>query len=440
MRFIVKAYESASAYSASALREQVVQAATAQAASDAVAAHGHTVLSVRSADVSWMPTFTPRFRESSVLLFCQELLALLDAGMGLMESMDILHEKARDPVLQEVLAAVMERLRTGHPLSEALARTTLYTRAPTSIHHTASHAANPVDTGADGTDAVLALSTQSTFPTLLIASIRAAERTGQLPQALRRYLNYRTELTAVRDKVVAASIYPALLLAVGGLVILFLMVYVVPRFSQIYDDVGRDHLPVLSRWLMQWGLLMNQHLLPIGAFGLLLLVAMGYVVSRLTVRAWLVQRLWTMPRIGEYLKTYQLAQFVRTLSMLLSGGIPLVRALDMTADLLLQPALASGLTAARQAISQGQAVSDAFRIHGLATPVGARLLVSGERSGELAQVMDRIAGFYDAEVSRAVAWFSRLFEPILMVVIGLAIGVIIILMYMPIFELAGSIQ
>ena len=113
---------------------------------------------------------------------------------------------------------------------------------------------------------------------------------------------------------------------------------------------------------------------------------------------------------------------------------------SMTSDLLAQPALASGLVAARQAISQGESVSEAFAAHGLATPVGVRLLVSGERSGDLAQVMGRIAGFYDAEVSRAVAWFSRLFEPVLMIVIGLSIGAIIILMYMPIFELAGSIQ
>jgi len=218
------------------------------------------------------------------------------------------------------------------------------------------------------------------------------------------------------------------------------MTYVVPRFSSIYADVGQDHLPLLSRWLMQWGILINEHLLSLGA---MLIVGIGgciYALSRKPLQAWLIQQFWKLPRVGEYLRTYQLAQFVRTLSMLLSGGIPLVRALDMTSDLLPQPALSKGLIAARQAISEGQSVSDAFAAHGLATSVGIRLLVSGERSGDLAQVMGRIAGFYDAEVARAVAWFSRLFEPVLMIVIGLSIGAIIVLMYMPIFELAGSIQ
>lgn len=413
MQFIVKAYGT-SGESAMRLQEYRLDAPSAAVASNQVESQGLTAVSVRLVSSSWTLQWGARLGKASVLLFCQELLALLQAGMGLVEAMEILQQKARDLQLKEVLGAVMEQLRAGKPLSQAM------------------ELAQPASAAG--------LKDQLTFPTLLIATIRSAERTGQLNEALTRYLDYQTELNAVRDKVVAASVYPALLLGVGVLVILFLMTYVVPRFSSIYADVGQDRLPVLSRWLMQWGLLINAHLWTIATASSMMVGVLAYAFTRRGVRAWMIQRIWRLPHLGEYLKTYQLAQFVRTLAMLLSGGIPLVRALDMTADLLGQPALAKGLLGARQAIAEGQSASEAFRVHGLATDVGVRLLVSGERSGELAQVMERIAGFYDAEVSRAVAWFSRLFEPVLMIVIGLTIGAIIVLMYMPIFELAGSIQ
>jgi general secretion pathway protein F len=126
--------------------------------------------------------------------------------------------------------------------------------------------------------------------------------------------------------------------------------------------------------------------------------------------------------------------------MLLKGGVPLVTALDMTDSLLPQPALQAGLIKARQMIREGRAVSDAFGVNGLSTEVGTRLLVVGERSGELGEMMERIAVFYDEQISRTVDWASRLFEPVLMVVIGFLIGGIVILMYLPIFELASSLQ
>jgi general secretion pathway protein F len=152
------------------------------------------------------------------------------------------------------------------------------------------------------------------------------------------------------------------------------------------------------------------------------------------------RKLWQLPAVGEQIRVYQLARFTRTIAMLLKGGIPLVTALDMTDDLLRQPAFKAGLDQAKRAIREGRGVSDTFGTYGLATEVGTRLLVVGERSGELGDVMQRIADFYDEEIARMVEWFSRLFEPVLMILIGGLIGGIVILMYMPIFELASSIQ
>lgn len=137
---------------------------------------------------------------------------------------------------------------------------------------------------------------------------------------------------------------------------------------------------------------------------------------------------------------YQLARFTRTLAMLVNGGIPFVTALDMVRDLLRQAALRQGLDHAAQAIREGRSVSDAFSQHGLATEVGVRLIAVSERSGTLGEGLERIAKLYDDDIARWVDWFARLFEPVLMIAIGLIIGLVVLLMYLPIFELASSIQ
>jgi general secretion pathway protein F len=139
------------------------------------------------------------------------------------------------------------------------------------------------------------------------------------------------------------------------------------------------------------------------------------------------------------MRLYQLARFYRTLGMLLRGGTPIVTALDMSAGLL-SPALRGNLAEAAQAIREGRAMSDSMAEHNLTTAVAVRMLRVGERSGRMDEMMERIASFYDDEISRWVDWFTRLFEPLLMAFIGIVIGTIVVLMYLPVFELAGSIQ
>ena len=235
-----------------------------------------------------------------------------------------------------------------------------------------------------------------------------------------------------------ASIYPALLISVGGLVSLFLLLYVVPRFGHIYQDRGTD-LPLFSRLLLAWGQAVHHHApLVLGALAALLAGAV-YALRLPRVRTALGDALWRIPAIGERLKVYQLARFYRTIGMLLRGGMPLVAALDMGAELL-HPLLRERLVAASRAISEGRNVSQSMEANGLATPVALRMIAVGEKGGNMGEMLESIAAFHDEELARWVDWFTRLFEPILMAIIGLVIGAIVVLMYMPIFELAGNLQ
>lgn len=362
---------------------------------------GYRVLSLHHNTARrWHPSSD---RDFSVPLFAQELLALLDAGLGLVESLDLLAAKARQTAGRRILTDLRLRLSEGSSFSQATA-------------------------------------SASVFSGLFVATVRASEQTGQLPEALRRYLTYHRQINSLRDKVLAGSVYPMLLIGIGTLVVLFLLTYVVPRFARIYEDVGQERLPLLSRWMMEWGVSVAEHTLPLVFLAAAFLSGFLYYLSRAKSRAAIERWLWSLPLLGEKMRVYQLARFTRTLAMLLQGGVPLVSALGMADDLLRQPALREGLKRATMALNEGHPVSQALTANGLATEIGARLLIVGERSGELAEAMERIAAFYDDEIGRSVEWFSRLFEPALMVFIGLLIGGIVILMYMPIFELASSIQ
>jgi general secretion pathway protein F len=341
-------------------------------------------------------------RRFPIVIFSQELIALLEAGLSLVEAIDTLTEKEGNASLRRSLEQIRARLFEGRTLSFALEEL------------------------------------PATFPPLYVASIRASEKTGAIRDALVRFVAYQRQLDLLRQKVVSASIYPAVLVGAGLLVTLFLLVYVVPSFSSIYEDLG-NNIPAASRVLMDWGRLLHTHGAAVGALSAAVLLAIGYALTRRGVRAVALKTLARVPTVGQHLHTYQLARLYRTAGMLLRGGMPAIQALKMSTGLLSE-ALRPNLSLAIQSISEGRPLAASLEQFALTTPVAARMLRVGQRSGNMGEMMERVASFYDGELERAVDLLTRLIEPALMIVIGLVIGLIVVLMYFPVFELAGSIQ
>ena len=360
---------------------------------------GAQVLSIHAERSLGLPRRRARF---ALTLFTQELIALLDAGLSLTEALETLAEKETRSESRQLIERLLVTMREGRPFSAAL-----------NTHPEA-------------------------FPPLYAATVRAAENTGDLSPALSRYIDYQNQIDTVKKKVVSASIYPLLLMGVGTLVIGFLLGYVVPRFATVYVDAGRD-LPWMSQMLLAWGSAVERHGKWILAVAVVLAIALAMAFGRPEVRAGFTRLAWRVPAIGEHLRTFELARFYRSLGMLLSGGIPIVSALGMVSGLL-SAHLRNGATVAMEAMRRGQSISAAFEQGALTTPVASRLLRVGEKSGRMGEMMERIAVFHDEEMARWVDWFTRLFEPLLMVFIGLTIGLIVVLLYMPIFELAGTLQ
>jgi general secretion pathway protein F len=347
------------------------------------------------------PGFARR-RRFPIVIFSEQLIALLEAGLSLVEAIDALTEKESNTSMRRSLEQIRARLFEGRTLSFALEEL------------------------------------PETFPPLYVATVRASEKTGAVREALGRYVVYQQQLDVLRKKVVSASIYPAVLCGAGGLVTLFLLVYVVPSFSSIYSDLGSD-IPAASKMLMQWGQLLKEHGTGVLAATLAVVAASVYAFSRRSVRGAMMAAVARIPAIGKQVTTYQLARLYRTVGMLLRGGMPAVQALKMSTGLL-NEGLRPNLVRAIQSISEGQPLANSLEQNSLTTPVSARMLRVGQRSGSMGEMMERIAAFYDGELERAVDLLTRLIEPVLMMVIGLVIGVLVVLMYFPIFELAGSIQ
>jgi general secretion pathway protein F len=386
--------------------QQQVVALSLEAASESVVrdmaqSRGLTVFSVEGKRQAFALPVLRRAGAFKPALFSIELLSLLEAGLNLVEAMQTLAEKDVAGERQQVLSGVLAAIHRGEPFSRAVAAFPQH------------------------------------FSPLYIATIKASERTGNVKEALSRYIAYQEELERVKKKVVSASIYPAILVIVGALVLGFLMFYVVPRFATVYEDMRT--LPFFSRLLLGFGSFVGKHGFFLFSAFILGLGSAAWGLSRPAVRSALMQRVWRFPAVGERMKTYQLARLYRTAGMLMRAGIPAVRALEMVEGLLashLRPQLAH----ARRLIEEGHAMSAALGAAGLATPVAARMMLVGERSGDMGQMLGQIARFHDDEVARFVDWFTRAFEPVLMAVLGVAIGFVVVLMYMPIFELAGNIK
>jgi general secretion pathway protein F len=341
-------------------------------------------------------------RQMDIASLSYELSSLMSAGLSVMDSLRTLARKERNAGRRAILMDVVAGVDEGLPLSAALAR----------------H--------------------EGRFPPLLVATVSASEQTGDLGTALRRYADHQQSVKALRDKVVGATIYPLLLLSVGFVVVLFLLGVVVPKFAVLIES-SHAQLPWTSQLMMSWGRLVAAHFGVVGLCSLAALTGLAFgarQVFRTGARARWIE---STPFVGTTIRQFRHAQLYRTTGMLVQGGIPAPRAFGLSTSLL-GDADQERLRKAIALLREGRSISGALDDAGLADPVAASMLTVAERTGALPEILERIAQFHEAALQRSVELTSRLFEPILMVGIGLVIGSIIVLMYLPIFDLASSLQ
>jgi general secretion pathway protein F len=332
-------------------------------------------------------------------VFNQQLLSLLEAGQTVVDSIEVLGKNDKRGQYRATFDTLLHALREGNQLSEAMAKL------------------------------------PSTFPSLYVAMVKSSETTGSIKASIKRFMQYQSQVNEIRNKLVAAATYPAILLGVGFLVVSFLMFYVLPRFSAIYEDTMSSQA-AKHGFVQWWGKLVREHTFSLLSVLVILVSAVMIVATHPKTRAWLANKVLQTPWIGERVWLLQLARMYRTMGMLLKSGVSVIAAMTMTkASLPVQ--MHENMESAIRDVSEGKPFSESFSTHGLSTEIAQRLLVAGESSGNLDEMMERIADFYDQETSIWIDTAGRFIEPVLMVSIGLIIGLIVLMLYSPIFELAN---
>jgi len=340
-----------------------------------------------------------RVRRQDVVVMTRQLATLVRSGMPIVQALTAISEQLEGHAMQRIVYGVRERVNAGEPLADALEQ-------------------HP-----------------KLFNELYVNLVRAGEAAGALESILGRLADYMEALQKQRSKVLSSMIYPALMIVVGSGVLLFLMTFVVPRLTQVFEEMGQD-LPVMTQILIAVSGFL-------GSWRFLVLIAVVIalaVVVRLNTRSgrgrFLLDRLrLRLPVAGGLARKIAVSRFARTLGTLLAGGIPVLKALDIVQGVIGNAVIGQAIAEARERIGEGASMSDELRKSQEFPPIVVHMVAVGEASGSLEEMLLNVADTYDNEVEVATNSLIALLEPLMIVLMGLVVGFIVLSILLPIFEM-----
>ena len=364
---------------------------------------GLYVLAVRGSGVrlgDWGLSRRRRVGTTEFLIFNQELATLLKAGLPLVQSLDILRKRVPNPAFRAALNDVHDRVRSGTALSEAF-------------------------------------EAQGLFSGVYTASLMAGEKSGSLEQVIRRYVLHVKVIASARSQVISALIYPAILVLLSLVVVGLIIFQVVPEFADFYAQFDGAELPMSTRMLVAISTqVLNSALLlavSMAAGATTVILWFRRPAARRRLHAWVLR----LPYFGPLTRRFATAQVSRTLSTLLSGGIPLVNALDVVSRSTSNQAIAEHLGVVARQVREGRSLAGALGERGLFPHVAVEMVEVGESTGALSDMLSSVADFYDEENQTSLTRFSNLIQPLLLVVMGIVIAGLLLSLYMPLFRLSA---
>lgn len=344
-----------------------------------------------------------RIGRQELLVFNQELATLLKAGMPLVQSLDILRQRVSNPTFKAVLDGVYDKVKAGTALSDAFGE-------------------HP-----------------DLFPPVYSASLMAGERAGNLDEVIRRYVAYEKVIGTVKRRTISALIYPMILVMMMLVLIGIIMLRVVPAFSDFYAQFGRQ-LPLSTRIIIG-----------VSNFvvGNLPLIVVALIAAAIAFASWWkrpgqrlrVDRiLLQVPWAGETVRKFATSQMARTLGTLLGGGIPLVNALDIASRSMTNRFLAAELSVATRSVREGESFAASLRERAAFSDVAVKMVEVGESTGALQEMLNSLAEFFEEEIETEVARFITLIEPVILIIMGAVIALVVLALYMPLFELSSVVS
>ena len=388
------------------IRQQVAEAANEQELRVRYTSQGYLIYSIRPRrDLAGFGAgMGPRSKKLDMekfLIFNQQFVTLIKAGLPILKGLDLLADRLTDPKLGQHVKAVRDEVRTGALLSDAFAH-------------------------------------QGVFPPMYNTSILAGEKSGALTEVLERYVTYQRLALSVRKKILLSLMYPTILIVMVVIMIVFLVTYVVPNFAQLYSSMSAQ-LPAMTRILIAVGTTARSYIL------LAVAVLAGLVIA---FRVWSRNEAAQLkidsvklrvPALGDIWVKYQVAQFARVLGTLLVGGIPLVQALETAAESLGTPLLKKALDKSKRMVKEGQTLSSSLGSTGIFPHLAIDMIEVGESTGALPQMLASVAEFYEEDVATRMTAVLSLIEPAIMIFMGIFVAFVLVALYLPIFSLADTL-
>lgn len=386
------------------MHEQIAEAGDEREARERLTHQGFLVYSVRAKDLSARLGGIRRQRVNleKFLIFNQQFVTLVRAGLPILRSLDLLADRLTDEKLGRHIQGVRDDVKTGTGLSDAFTR-------------------------------------QNVFPPIYVTSVLAGEKSGSLADVLDRYISYQRLTLALRKKLLTSLLYPAVLICLVIGLIAFLITYVVPNFAALYNSM-QAQLPAATRLLIAIGTTARAQIL----VGIDLLIFGGVAIyfwsrresAQETIDSWRMR----MPIFGAVWSKYQVAQFSRMLSTLLIGGIPLIQALETAGRSLGSPLLKKAIGRTAVLVREGKSLSTALKSAGIVPGLAIDMMEVGESTGALPQMLNSVADFYDEDVATRMTAALSLIEPAIMICMGIFVAFVLIALYLPIFSLASNIR
>jgi type IV pilus assembly protein PilC len=345
---------------------------------------------------------TRKIRQSQFLIFNQQFLTLIKAGLPILNSLDLLIKRQKDAHLKSVLENVRDRVKSGELLSDSFAA-------------------------------------QSVFPKIYTTTLLAGEKSGNMEEVLGRYIAFQRLALTFKKKLLVSLVYPALLVTFVLGMVMFLFTYVVPQFALLFQSFNAQ-LPAITVFMLAIGT-NSQKYAPVGLVGMVILVVLFWRWKATDSGAEKVDRVvLAMPLLGEIWLKYQVANFSRMLSTLLAGGLPLVPSLETAGASLGSRRILNGIGEATTRVREGQPLAKSLEELKMFPDLSVEMIEVGESTGALPAMLNSVAEFYEEDVQTALGAAMALIEPLILIVMAVFVGGVLISLYMPIFTLGSGIH
>src|SRR6266513_3745499 len=340
-----------------------------------------------------------------LMIFTRQLATLIDSGLPLMRSLTVLAKQERDKVLQNTINKLADSVQSGNTFSDALA---LHPRI---------------------------------FNNLFVNMVRAGEVGGVLETVLNRLSEFQEKAAKIKNKVVAAMVYPIIVMTMAVGIMAFLLVFIVPKFEAIFHDMlGDKPLPAVTQFVIGASNLVKNHgLLLLGAV-VATVTAYKFIARTRAGRWWIDRFKLRMPLFGDLIRKTAISRFSRTLGTLVTSGVPILQALNITRETAGNSVIARASSQVHDSVKEGESIVLPLETSGAFPPMVISMIDVGEETGQLPEMLLKIAEVYDDEVDNSVAALTSLLEPIMIVFLALVVGTIVIALFMPLISTISGLQ